>query len=89
MLSGRCGHCNSKYYADHEAVNQVASQRQIVYLNSAKYIKIGQSTWVDRTFGNVVLNGIYSFHASASAYTDYLDNGFGQINLDNSATLSW
>ena len=44
VLSGRYGHCNSKYYADYEAVNQVASQRQIVYLNSAKYIKIGQST---------------------------------------------
>lgn len=57
-------------------------------MNSAKYIKIGQSTWVDRTFGNAVVNGIYSFHASASAYTDYWNNAFGQIDLNNSATLS-
>ena len=85
VLSGRCSHCNSKYYADHEAVNQVASQRQIVYLNSAKYLIIGQSTWVDRTFGNAVT---YSFHASASAYTDYWNNAFGQIHMENSATLS-
>ena len=32
---------------------------------------------------------MYSFHASASAYIDYWNSAFGQINLDNLATLSW
>ena len=37
--------------------------------------------------GNAVVNGMYSFYASA--YTDYWNNAFGQIDIDNSATLSW
>ena len=53
-----------------------------------KCMKIGQSTWVDRTFGNGVVSGMHSFHASAAAYTDYWNNAFGQVNLDHMATLS-
>ena len=47
-----------------------------VYLNSAKYLKVGQTLWVDRVFANAVVNGMYSFHASASAYTEFWNNSF-------------
>ena len=43
-------------------------------MNSAKYLKVGQSVWVDRLFSQGVVNGIYTFHASAAAYTDYWNN---------------
>jgi hypothetical protein len=76
VLTGECPTCKTKYSADHErspgAVE--SSQYSKVYLNSAKYLKIGQSLWVDRAFSCGVLNGIYSFHASASAYAEYWNN---------------
>ena len=87
VLSGKCSHCNAKYYADHEGVLQPSGRRNRIYLNSAKYIKIGQRIWVDRSFSNAVVNGMYSFHASAAAYTDYWNNTFGQADLENSAKL--
>ena len=45
-----------------------------VYINAAQYMKVGQTLWVDRIFSAAVLNGMYSFHASASAYTEYWNN---------------
>jgi hypothetical protein len=88
VLSGLCTHCNTKYYADHKGINQIPTKKQILHLNSAKYMKIGQSKWVDRTFGNAVVNGMYSFHASAAAYTDYWNNTFGEVDLNHMAPLS-
>jgi hypothetical protein len=88
VLSGLCTHCNTKYYADHKGVNQISANKKIQYLNSAKYMKIGQSRWVDRTFGNAVVSGMYSFHASAAAFTDYWNNAFGQVNLNHMAPLT-
>jgi hypothetical protein len=88
VLSGKCSHCEAKYYADHEGINQASGRRNRIYLNSAKYIKIGQSVWVDRTFSNAVVNGMYSFHASAAAYTDYWNNTFGQVDLEHSIKLN-
>ncbi|KAF8991269.1 hypothetical protein BDQ17DRAFT_1255080 [Cyathus striatus] len=49
----------------------------MVHLNSAKYLKVGKKLWVDRAFSQGVLNGIYSFHASAAAYMEYWNNSFG------------
>ena len=73
VFTGECPTCKTKYSADHErAAEAVESSRyNRVYLNSAKYLKIGQSVWVDRAFSRGVLNGIYSFHASVSAYAEY------------------
>ena len=48
------------------------------YLNDAQYLKIGQSTYVDRVFSKAVLNGIYSFHASTAAYAEFWTNSFGK-----------
>lgn len=59
--------------ADYERAAEAVDPNQYnrVYLNSAKYLRIGQSVWVDQAFSHGVLNGIYSFHASASAYVEY------------------
>jgi hypothetical protein len=59
-----------------------------IYSNSAKFLKIGQSLWVDHVFSNGVLDGIYSFHASASAYTEYWNNTFWKGTSTNSNKLS-
>ena len=80
VLSGLCTHCNSKYYADRKGIDQISANKRVQYLNSAKYMKIGQSTWVD--------SGMHSFHASAAAYTNYWDNAFGEVNLNHMAALS-
>ncbi|KIJ94076.1 hypothetical protein K443DRAFT_111106, partial [Laccaria amethystina LaAM-08-1] len=48
-----------------------------VYLNLAKYIEIGQALWVHQLFCASAVNGMYSFHASASADAEYWNNTFG------------
>ena len=78
VLTGKCPVCLTLYHADHERVPVPATQHawNRVYLNSAKYLKVGQSIWVDRTFSNAALNGMYSFHASTAAYTEFWNNTF-------------
>ena len=51
-------------------------------------MKIGWSTQVDCTFGNAVVSGMHSFHASAAAYIDYWNNHFGEVNLNQMGSLS-
>lgn len=65
--------------ADHERVVQNAATKEYtaVYLNSALYLKVEQSLWVDRIFSTAVLNAMYSFHASSSAYVEFWNNSFG------------
>ena len=81
ILTGRCLNCTTLYSADHERSPEIDEENQFtkLYLNSAKYIKVGQSVWVDRIFSNAVVNAMYSFHASASAYME-----FGIILLEHS-----
>ena len=81
VLTGKCPSCNTSYSADHERFIDNNQEWNRVYLNSARYIKVGQNTWVDREFSNSVLNGIYSFHASAAAYTEYWNNSFGTAEV--------
>jgi len=88
VLSGKCSHCDARYHADHEGVDQASGRRNKIYLNSAKYVKVGQNIWVDRSFSNAVVNGMYSFYALAAAYTDYWSNTFGQVNLEYSTKLN-
>ena len=89
VLTGQCSKCKTLYSADHETLSEVVSKEETcnrrIYLNSAKYLKVGQSIWVDRVFSNAVVNGMYSFHASASAYREYWNNSFG---VDKSFKLS-
>ena len=63
------------YYSDHErAPNASGDGHERVYLNTAKYIKVGQNMWVDRRFTSCVLSGMYTFHASAAAFSDFFND---------------
>jgi hypothetical protein len=81
VLSGMCSHCKTHYFSDHENYPQVDGPRKRVYLNNAKYLKVGKSLYVDRVFSNAVMNGVYSFHASTAAYAEFWTNSYGQQNL--------
>ena len=75
VLSGHCKGCKTLYYSDHErAPNANGDGHERVYLNMAKYVKIGQNMWVDRRFTSSVLSGMYTFHASASAFSDFCND---------------
>ena len=76
VLTGKCPNYTTLYSADHECSAEINEESHFtkLYLNSAKYIKVGQSVWVDRVFSNAVVNAMYSFHASASAYVEFWNN---------------
>ena len=44
ILSGKCSHCKTHYFADHENYPQDGGPRRRVYLNNAKYLKDRKST---------------------------------------------
>jgi len=73
VLSGKCPICETMYYSDHESSqhNGVQDGRTRFYLNSAKYLKVGQSIWIDRVFSGAVINATYSFHASSAAFAEF------------------
>ena len=75
VLTGYCPTCQTIYLVDCECV-QTDNRKTRVYLNNVKHLKVGQSLWVDRIFSNTVLNGMYSFHASASAFMEFWNNSF-------------
>ncbi|KAF9002695.1 hypothetical protein BDQ17DRAFT_1242905 [Cyathus striatus] len=77
VVSGVCEKCKTLYSAEHEQAYDEKQGYYMVHLNSAKYLKVGKKLWVDRAFSQGVLNGIYSFHASAAAYMEYWNNSFG------------
>ena len=80
VLTGKCPGCDILYSADHEHFLHKfgdSEQHKQVYLNSAKYLKLGTDLWVDRLFASSVINAMYSFHASASAYAQYWNITFG------------
>ncbi|KAF8814413.1 hypothetical protein BYT27DRAFT_7082358 [Phlegmacium glaucopus] len=89
VLTGRCPSCKTTYSADHERFIDDGGDWNRLYLNSAKYLKVGQSTWVDREFSNAVLSGMYSFHASAAAYTEYWNNSFGTAKVKVTQRQIW
>ncbi|KAM6489956.1 hypothetical protein JOM56_002878 [Amanita muscaria] len=76
LYSGICKECNTLYYADHERAPSGNGENDRVYLNTARYIKIGQNMWVDRAFSAAVLSGMYTFHGSAAAYTEFWNSAF-------------
>jgi hypothetical protein len=71
VLTGKCTTCDTTYHADHERFRDKHQMWSKCYLNSARFLKIGQSLWVDRKFSHSVLSAIYNFHASASAFMQY------------------
>ncbi|KAF8869482.1 hypothetical protein BD779DRAFT_1457355 [Infundibulicybe gibba] len=87
VLAGKCPKCNTLYYADHERFT-IGQNAYRAYLNSARYLKIGQTMWVDRIFSNAVVSGMYSFHASASAYTEFWNHSFGSIQSQDNPMIT-
>ncbi len=80
VLSGYCKECKTLYYADHERAPIANGDRhERVYLNAAKHVKIGSNIWVDRRFTSAVLSGIYTFHASAAAFSDFCIDGLSHL----------
>jgi len=71
VLTGKCPTCDTTYHADHDRFRDKHQIWTKSYLNSARFLKIGQSLWVDRKFSHSVLSAIYNFHASASAFMQY------------------
>jgi hypothetical protein len=63
---------------DHERALVIGERNRWnkTYVNSAKYLKVGRNLWVDHIFSKAVLNGMYSFHASAAAYAEFWSNSF-------------
>jgi hypothetical protein len=85
LLSGFCMNCKTIYYADHERVAATEDTESMqFFLNSAKYLKVGQKIWVDRKFSTAVMNGIYHLHASTSGWANYFNDSYG----NNCVTLS-
>ena len=81
VVCGQCPKCSTLYYADHERVSsEQPGEYDRVYLNSAKYIKIGKNLWVDRLFTSAVLSGFYNFHTSAATYATFW-NSISQVAL--------
>lgn len=78
ILIGQCEKCTTIYTADHESYSDPINKeiQRTLFLNSGKYLRVGSNIWVDCVFSNALLNGIYSFHASASAYTQYWNSSF-------------
>lgn len=92
VLTGKCPACKTLYSADHERFlhkTPVIDKLKRVYLNDAKYLKVGQRLWVDRLFSGSVINAMYSFHASASAFAGYWNNTFGTETTNVSRAHIW
>jgi len=80
VVADQCASCNTIYYADHEhSVHNEEEKR--LYLNSARYFKVGTKTWVDHTFASAVVNGMYNFHASTSAFVEFWNMSFRPAQL--------
>lgn len=78
VLSGHCTNGETHYFSDHETYKDSPSNSQKrVYLHNAK-LKVRQSLYVDQFFYNAVMHGIYSFHASTTAYAEFWTNSYGK-----------
>src|SRR6202453_4157386 len=93
VLSGKCPQCKTIYYADHETFAPIDTDGgddggTKVYLNNAKYLKVGRSVWVDRVFSGGVINGIYHFHASSSAFAEFWNDTFWSSQKTQSRKIS-
>jgi len=79
VLTGKCALCDTRYSADRERFldpNDNTIWKRL-YTNNARYLKVGQNLWVDRSFSKAVMNGMFSFHASSQAYTQFWNNSYG------------
>lgn len=71
-LGGRCEKCGVIYYADHKSFSSLdPEQPPMEYINSAHFLKIGQTIWTTWEFANMILQAMYSFHGSAATIMDF------------------
>lgn len=79
VLTGKCPLCDTRYAADRERYLDQTDKTtwKRLYTNKARYLKAGQNLWVDRSFSKAVMNGMFSFHASSQAYTQFWNNSYG------------
>ena len=71
VLTGRCTTCDTTYHGDHEKFRDKHNIWNKCYLSSARFLKVGQSLWVDQKFSHSVLSATYNFHASTSAFMQF------------------
>ena len=90
VLGGKCLTCETKYFADHESSQYKGVQdgRTRFYLNSAKYLKVRQSIWIDCVFSGAVISATYSFHASSAAFAEFWNDSFWSTQEHNSRKIS-
>jgi CxC5 like cysteine cluster associated with KDZ transposases len=91
VLTGRCPLCDTRYCADRERFldpNDNMTWKRL-YTNNARYLKVGQNLWVDRSFSKAVMNGMFSFHASSQAYTQFWNNSFGSASTTITLRHVW
>ena len=91
VLTGRCPLCDTRYAADRERFidpNDNSTWMRL-YTNNAQYLKVGQNLWIDRSFSKAVMNGMFSFHASSQAYTQFWNNSFGSTSTTVTSRHIW
>jgi hypothetical protein len=88
VLTGHCPGCRTSYHADHERAQNSDETWTKLYLNNAKYLKVGQNIWVDRVFSGAVLNATYHFHASISAFAEFWNASFWSTQKTHSHKVS-
>ena len=90
VLAGKCTQCDTMYYADHERAPIENREKKIsrIYLNTARYLKVGQNTWVDWSFSHAVVSGVYHFHASVASYAEYWNDGIWKHQSEGVGKLS-
>ena len=91
VLTGKCALCDTRYSADRERFldpNDNTIWKRL-YTNNARYLKVGQNLWVDRSFSKAVMNGMFSFHASSQAYTQFWNNSYGSPSTTITSRHVW
>lgn len=86
VLTGKCTTCDTTYYGDHEHFQDRHNIWNKCYLSSARFLKVGQSLWVDRKFSHSVLSATYNFHASTSAFMQFWNDCNSVINSNIKVT---
>jgi hypothetical protein len=90
LLSGQCNKCETIYYADHERTPaSEGTEAMKFFINSAKYLKVGQKLWVDREFSTAVLNAIYNLHASVTGWMNFFKDTYVNEGLNLSRRHVW
>jgi hypothetical protein len=64
------------------------NSRVRLYLESVKYIKIGQDLWVDCVFSGTIVNRSYSFHTSSAALAEFWNDSFWATQNTNSRKVT-